>query len=133
MGRRLGEISCRVIVSLTTLAGCGGSGPRLVPVSGTVTLDGQPLAEGQIYFKTVETGVVERFDIKDGEFTGNAQEGERRVEIGALGPKKFRDLNGMGGEVQDSLIPPRYNVESKLTATVTRDGPNKFEFKLMSK
>jgi hypothetical protein len=32
-----------LVGGLLVLAGCGGSGPKLVPVSGTVTLDGQPL------------------------------------------------------------------------------------------
>ena len=43
--------------------GCGNPGPQFVPVSGTVTLDGEPLTEGFLYFKTVETGALERFDI----------------------------------------------------------------------
>src|SRR5262245_8788372 len=30
------------------LAGCGGGGPKIVPVSGTVTIDGQPLTYGHI-------------------------------------------------------------------------------------
>jgi len=30
------------------LAGCGDGGPKIVPVSGTVTIDGQPLAYGHV-------------------------------------------------------------------------------------
>lgn len=30
------------------LAGCGGGGPKIVPVSGTVTIDGQPLTYGHV-------------------------------------------------------------------------------------
>ena len=31
-----------------------------------------------------------------------------------------------------SLIPPKYNVQSELTAEVTADGPNRFDFELSS-
>ena len=38
------------------LAGCGGgeSGPTNYPVSGKVTVDGEPLAEGDIIFRDAE-------------------------------------------------------------------------------
>ncbi|WZO96282.1 carboxypeptidase-like regulatory domain-containing protein [Isosphaeraceae bacterium EP7] len=36
--------------SLAVLAGCGEDGPTLVPVRGTVTLNGQPLADAEIVF-----------------------------------------------------------------------------------
>jgi len=35
---------------LVTTIGCGPSGPDLVPVRGTVTLDGQPLGQKNLYF-----------------------------------------------------------------------------------
>jgi hypothetical protein len=41
-----------VLLSLL-LAGCGGVGPRTVPVSGTVTLNGQPLANATVVFVPV--------------------------------------------------------------------------------
>ena len=53
--------------SLTFLSGCGNSEPKLVEVKGTVTLDGVPLADGFMYFKTIETGSLERIEIKCGE------------------------------------------------------------------
>lgn len=34
--------------AVLALAGCGGGGPKIVPVSGVVTLDGQPLAYGHV-------------------------------------------------------------------------------------
>lgn len=43
-----------VAVVLLALAGCGGDGPKMVPVAGTVTIDGQPLTYGQI--QVVPTG-----------------------------------------------------------------------------
>jgi predicted small lipoprotein YifL len=34
--------------ALVGLAGCGGGGPKIVPASGVVTIDGQPLTYGHI-------------------------------------------------------------------------------------
>jgi len=31
-----------------------------------------------------------------------------------------------------SVVPPRYNFQSELTAKVTAEGPNRFDFKLES-
>lgn len=42
--------ACVAIVAVATVAltGCGDGGPKMVPVAGTVTIDGQPLTYGQI-------------------------------------------------------------------------------------
>lgn len=37
-----------VAAAFLALAGCGDGGPKIVPVSGTVTLDGQPLTYGHV-------------------------------------------------------------------------------------
>ncbi len=39
---------------LVALSGCGDSGPKIVPVSGVVTIDGQPLTYGHI--QVIPTG-----------------------------------------------------------------------------
>jgi hypothetical protein len=39
------------LVLLAVLAGCGPSGPEVAPVSGRVTLDGQPLASADVSFQ----------------------------------------------------------------------------------
>lgn len=70
------------------LNGCGNSEPKLVEVKGTVTLEGVPLADGFMYFKTIETGSLERLEIKGGAFNGKALPGLRRVEIISNVPKK---------------------------------------------
>src|SRR5438552_15083087 len=63
------------------LSGCGRKGPIMVPVSGTVTLDGKPMPDGMIYFKTIVEGSVDQMEIKDGKFAGKVEVGDRRVEI----------------------------------------------------
>jgi len=119
-----------LLAVVLTVAGCGPKPPALYPVSGTVTLDGQPLSEGTVYFKTVETGTVDSAPVKLGKFEGKAIEGKRRVEVAAY--RMIPVPGQMGGEVPQSMIARRYNTESTLTAEVTAAGPNTYEFKVQS-
>lgn len=119
------------VVLLVAASGCAKPGPKLYPVSGSVTLDGQPLTEGTVYFKTIATGEVDTLPVKDGKFVGQAVEGPRRVEV--VAHRLIPVAGEMGGEVQESLIARRFNFESTLTAEVTAAGPNTFEFAVQSK
>ncbi len=134
MSRQLGCIFLLAICLV--LDGCGSGGrpeAKKYPVSGTVTLDGQPMAEGLVYFKTISAGAVDAAQIKGGKFQGRAQEGDRRVEI-CLNKTEIQETGpGMKTEVQKNLIPPQYNEESTLTAKVTPQGPNEFKFELVTK
>jgi hypothetical protein len=133
MARRVGSVTFLVVsLGLSASIGCGRSESQSVPVSGTVTLDGQPLAEGFLYFKTIETGALERFDISGGEFKGKARAGTRRVEICANRPKTVI-IDGANVEVAHNIIHPSFNTESTLTAQVTPEGPNRFTFAVKKK
>ncbi len=121
-----------VALGLSAAAGCGPVEPKPVPVSGTVTLDGQPLADGFLYFKTMETGGLERFDVSGGTFQGTALPGNRRVEVIVNQPKMVV-IDGARVEVPDNIIDPKFNLESGLIADVTPDGPNKFTFEVKRK
>lgn len=123
-----------VVVCSLTLSGChkdNSQAPRF-DVSGTVTLDGKPLADGLIYFKTPATGSIECFEIKEGKFSGKAELGERRVEIYSL-KTKMEVFDGMKSETKENLIPKQYNQESKLTSKVKTLGVNEFEYQLIAK
>jgi hypothetical protein len=133
MQRLRSATSLAVLLGLSTVIACEKqSGTPVVPVSGTVNLDGQPLTEGFLYFKTIQTGALERFDINDGEFKGNAQVGTRRVEICANRPKTM-EIDGAAVEVQENVIDPSFNTESKLIAQVSSEGPNRFRFDVQKK
>lgn len=133
-------VLCRRLAGLSVLAaglavvGCSG-GPVEAPrykVSGTVTLDGAPLSEGKVHFVSPESGALDSVDVKEGKFEGQAQAGERRVEI--YSPRiEVIDKDGMKSEAQTELIPSEYNKESKLTASVSASGPNDFTFDAKSK
>jgi hypothetical protein len=116
------------------LSGCGPREPVKVPVQGTVLLDGLPLDEGTIYFRSIEEGSVDALEIKNGKLEGMAELGERRVEV-----CRFRDGEpidmGPLGKLPNTIntIPSRYNTESALTATVGERDPNAFNFEVTSK
>lgn len=122
------------LIICTALSGCskGRPEPKRVPVTGTVTLDGKPMAEGTIYFKTIGLGSVDRMDIKEGKFEGMAEVGQRRVEINQIksGPPIRTPLGDLPNVT--NKIPSKYNTQSTLTATVTDEGPNEFKFEATS-
>jgi hypothetical protein len=122
-------------------AGCGGGDelPRQA-VSGTVTLDGQPLTQGIIQFRpsSAQEPVPAGAEIKDGTFRIPRDEGPTpgnyRVFINSSGEKKPLTTAETSGEklpgIAPDLIPAKYNSASILTAKVEADKPNAFEFPL---
>jgi hypothetical protein len=115
---------CLFLLSTAVVAGCNSAPvekPR-VAVSGNVTLDGQPLPDGEIGFVSTAEGVNDTLPIQQGKFSGQVSVGERKVEIRA-----YREVKavGAGGYVppgaetsKENFIPAKYNTDSKLTANV---------------
>jgi len=104
------------------LAGCGGS--ELATVSGTVTLDGQPLKEGSMRFVPADgKAPTEAAMIHDGKFTAQLQRTNYKVEIHATklvdSGVKLDEKGPGGGPTAVELLPQRYNVQSELKLTVT--------------
>jgi hypothetical protein len=115
-------------------AGCGRrDGPKRVfrPVRGTIVLDGQPLAHGEIQFETPSLGHLDVCAVKDGRFAGEVGPGTRIVRICAFIKGKVDP--GSGEPAQVNIVPARYSIDSKLTADVTASGPNEFHFEITSK
>jgi hypothetical protein len=122
-------------------AGCGGGDelPRQA-VSGTVTLDGQPLAQGVIQFRpsSSQEPVPAGAEIKDGTFTIPRDQGPTpgnyRVFINSSGETKPLTPAETSGEkmpgIMPDLIPAKYNSKSTLTAKVEADKTNTFDFPL---
>ena len=140
---RLPSHLARAAVVALASVGCGGGGDDLPrePVSGKVTLDGQPLEKGMITFiptrgtEPVASGVIEGGAYAVARADGPVP-GPHRVTIWAKKPtgKKLRDPDNpdqMIEEVRD-VIPPRYNLNSELTAEVKAGGNNTFDFDLTS-
>ena len=115
------------IVGIVSLVGC--SRPETVEVSGTVTWEGAPIANGDIVFASIDPHMpAAAGKISDGAYTFRCKPGKKRVEISSfrLSGKK----TPQGRPIGEMYIPNRYNSESELTADVTPDGENKFDFAL---
>jgi len=132
MGRQ--QIICFWAVVLAGLLGCSRNTNRLA-VSGTVTIDGRPLASGLISFQALENTVSG---------TGTAIE-QGRYELPAqrgLLPGKYRVIiqgfRETGRVIKDpqigkdipEIVPIRFNNADALDVVVTEKGPNRFDFNL---
>jgi len=128
-GLRLGCFVCVLV-----LTGCTQGRTEPLAVSGTVDLDGKPLAEGTVTLAGEGGGVPETFNVSSGRFEGKATPGKKRVEIRAF---KLGKTTKMGDEVieasPENYLPARFNSESKLTAEVTASGLNPSKFDVQSK
>jgi hypothetical protein len=148
LGQRLTRLAwfCGLALSIAC-AGCGDGDdlPRQA-LSGTVTLDGKPLEQGIIQFRpaSAEEPVPAGAEIKDGRYTIPRNEGPTpgnyRVFITSSGgrqptatpAKKGEESSTTGGIIPD-LIPPKYNIQSTLTAKVEAGKANTFDFPLEKK
>lgn len=118
-----------LLLVLGSAEGCGESGPRRFSLSGTVTYDGQPVANGSMGLGPVDSktkGVVT--DIIDGhyEFTraNGPVGGKYTVWIEAQRPSGKKIPSEDGSAPVDQLIqyiPAAYNVNSTLEVEITAD------------
>lgn len=117
------------------VVGCGRSkdARQMQAVSGMITLDGQPLEDGEIFFKTVSKGEIDVLPIEDGQFQGEVGVGQRRVEIYAYHETEVVPMPGEPPEkTRENYIPARYNVDSTLSADVGPDSAAPLQFEIES-
>lgn len=129
---------------LSLLQGCRGEpgleGPPRFAISGTVTLDGEPVDGGTISFLPVKPEfrpaggpiVAGKFDVQQA-MGPNA--GLHRVEIHWWKPNGRKFLDSDTGEMKDEVkevIPDRYHLNSELSADVAETSTS-FTFELKSK
>ena len=134
----MGRISYpRILFTMFVLvaAGCSSDSSHGT-VSGTVTLDGTPLASGLIRFVPAD-GQTATADatIANGEFTAKVPVGEKRVTISApkvVGKRRMYETpDSPTVDVVEELLPERYNSRSELSITVEA-GKQDAEFPLTS-
>jgi len=126
---------CGWFVSALILCALGCGGERLVPVTGLVTLEGEPLQNGYIAFyrqaeesapgKVSSGGSTSGAEISAGLFRIPSDKGlftgTFRVEITAIRPTGRRvsdDYTGAMVEEQAQFLPAHYNTSSTLTAEI---------------
>jgi hypothetical protein len=120
---RVGYKSCWLVACCSLVFGCTGD-TKNGTVSGTVTLDGEPLAKGVIQFVPADGRTASaQAIIEDGKFSAKVPIGEKRISISAskvVGKRKMYDTpdSPMVDKVEE-LLPAQYNSASKLTLNVT--------------
>ncbi len=126
-----------ICLSLSLLVGCGGDG--LTPITGTVTLDGQPVEDGRIAFtpKGGSEGTMAGGSIKNGKYEARVSLGKMGVAIRAqkMVPIKNPDAHQKESgitERPESIIPAKYNDRSELTADIV-EGKSEYDFSLTTK
>jgi hypothetical protein len=132
---------------LVSCSGCWQSGDKYdrLPISGTVTLDGQPLAAGYLIFEpmngqpTQSGGMIGqgKFDVprKSGPIAGKysvAIFSGAEAPVGNFAPGT-PEAESAVKKVTGERVPPRYNINTTLTVDVKQGDPNVFAFELSSK
>ena len=154
------RLSCLLVTASVILVGCSSevAAPKIVPVSGTVTINGQPLNNAEVKFIPTIEGLVghNAFGITNdkGEFTleilgkgpgccaceckvaineGPNQALEERDET--LSDEAMNAALRFKRSLKNRPIPTKYSLLSKtpFTFEVNEEGENKFELKLERK
>ncbi len=113
--------------------GCQPPGPEMHMVTGTVTFDGEPVAQGDIVFRDTD-GQTRGYggQIVDGKYEFECEPGSKKVEISAMRevPGKM-DTSNPGEEVplMEQYIPEKFGAATTLTTDVSGPGPINFDLK----
>jgi hypothetical protein len=131
MGRRLFVPGLAVLV-IAAAGGCGPEGPRTYEVTGSVTLDDQPLPAGDIIFFPEEKEFgPDAGTITDGQYRVQVKGGKKKVQIRATRPVPGKK-GPMGEEAIEDYIPARYNARTELGVEVGA-GRTRHDFALQSR
>lgn len=131
-----------IVFVIALMLGCESSKDQLAPVSGIVTLDGEPLSDGVVIFQpmagdnlNVGPGSNARTD-EQGRFVLNTIDeqpgaivGRHRIRIYSFSPESPR-VDDTDSEPPSERVPPRYNHRSKLTFNVSAEGTGEANFDL---
>lgn len=131
--RSLVAKACVIVGVAVAVAGCGDN-LKLAKVTGTVTLDGQPLASARVLFQPQQgrpsLGITDssgKFELQYTREKMGAVQGQHVVSI-TTAPVEVAD----GGNRVKEVVPSRYNFRSTLTVTVDKSHRT-HDFALQSK
>lgn len=122
-------LACGLVVAV---AGCGSNGPTRYRVSGEVTFRGTPLDAATIQFVSREESAGSAVTAGGYEVPAahGLPAGSYQVVISCpvrpRGVPADRDYLGL----YDELLPASANTATVLTAEVTAEGPNRFDFRI---
>jgi len=123
---RLMPLATVVAHVLLVTAGCGSGGVSLAEVTGTVTVDGQPVPGLEVSFEPQggEGGTSLGYTGADGRYELFYAGGKKGAVIGPhrvqVNPSEMDEGDGL------VTIPPRYNAQSELNFEV-KSGSNAFD------
>lgn len=121
-------------ISLLGIAGCSSSSaemPELAPVSGVVTLDGQPLDNVSVVFVSEKGQVASGTTDAEGHYELTFRDGEKGAEIGKNTVRIKTVLDAPPPPGYRDPIPAKYNAASQLTVEVKPES-NTHDFALTS-
>jgi hypothetical protein len=128
------------------IAGCSQSHDGRQEISGTVKLKGEPIKDGAIVLlepldnqdtagnATVTGGtfsIPRATGLKPGKYLVRVTLGDGKTPVNPVDGDSPPGPGGGRGStniISKELVPPTWNVNSKEQITVTKDGPNKFDF-----
>jgi hypothetical protein len=130
-------------VVLTAVAGCSDSSNGREPVAGTVKLHGRPIPDGAIVLfeplekqdsagsVTVAGGQYEIprvVGLKPGKYLVRITAGDGKTAVNPVDSGEPPGPTGGRNIISKELVPADWNVNSRQQVTVTKGGPNKFDF-----
>ena len=132
------------ILAVTALAaGCTKFQGGRLAVSGTVKLNGQPIKDGAIILfeplesqetagnSTVYGGaftIPRESGLKPGKYLVRVTAGDGKTAVNPVDPNAPPGPDSGTNIVSKDLVPANWNENSKQEVTVTKEGPNKFDF-----
>lgn len=139
----------KLVGLLTALLAVGCSGEfQLAPVTGEVTLDGEPLVNAAVYFQPQRSGDKQivgppslgvtdesgRYSLKNTEQHNGAVVGKHVVSISTFESRMVDPANSDRTEVvSKERVPKRYRAPSELTIEVPSGGIDTANFDLQSR
>lgn len=95
------RLSIGALLAMTVFTGCGRSGPELVPVEGTLTLDGKPLTNKNLAFTPIGG--------TPGHGAGGSSNAEGRYTLRAVVPGATKDHPGIPpGRYRVTVLEPMF-------------------------
>ena len=131
-------MTCCLILplALCVCSGCGPGGPPVGEVSGTVTLDGEPLPQAIVEFQPDQGAPSYGETAQDGTYELHYTT-ERMGALIGTHTVRITTAGEVTNEAGDTVnvrerVPKRYNSKSELSYEVTKGG-NKIDIELLSK
>jgi hypothetical protein len=127
-------VGCAHLLLLSALPLLNACGTSTGTVTGSITIDGEPLSSGVISFVPAEgSGTPTTSNVAGGKYELTTSTGKKFVQISApivVGKRKeYEAPDAPLVEITDERLPPKYNSQTELTFEV-KPGRNSNDFAL---